>query len=149
MNNWVRTLASFFYVGYLPWAPGSFGSLAGLLIGWYFYGALPSLTIVFCFLGFMLCKPAVAAFLSPDPPSFVLDEVSGMMLSVLWLPKTPVVFLAGFILFRLLDILKPWPISRIQKSPNPSSIMWDDLAAGALVNIILQLAVLTQTPPPG
>ncbi len=144
MNNWVRTLASFFYVGYLPWAPGTFGSLAGLLIGWVFYGALPYLTIAFCVLGFVICKPATAVFLSHDPSAFVLDEVSGMMLSLLWLPKTPAVFLAGFILFRLLDILKPWPISRIQKSPNPLSIMWDDLAAGALVNVILQLVVLTQ-----
>ncbi len=147
MSNWVKTLASFFYVGYLPWAPGSFGSLAGLLIGWYFYGALPYLTVAFCLLGFVICKPATAVFLSPDPSAFVLDEVSGMMLSVLWLPKTPFVFLAGFILFRLLDILKPWPISRIQKSPNPSSIMWDDLAAGALANAILQLLVLTRALP--
>ena len=70
-----------------------------------------------------------------------------MMLSVLWLPKTPVVFLAGFILFRLLGILKPWPLSRLQKNPHPSSIMWDDLAAGALTNGILQLLVLTQVLP--
>src|SRR3989338_4383444 len=132
MNNWVKALASFFYVGYLPWAPGSFGSLAGLLIAWYFYGALPYLTIAFCLLGFILCKPATAVFSSKDPAPFVLDEVCGMMLGVLWLPKTPVVFLAGFILFRLFDILKPWPISRIQKNPNPSSIMLDDLAAGAV-----------------
>ncbi len=167
MSAWVKAAASFFYVGYLPFAPGTFGSLAGLLIAWYFYGAIPYLTLVLCVVGFAICKSATIVFSSKprvssrgtsaeavdglvasrDPTPFVLDEVCGMMLSVLWLPKTPAVFLVAFILFRLLDTLKPWPISRIQKNANPLSIVWDDLAAGALVNLILQGLILTLGVP--
>src|SRR3989338_5097657 len=102
MSAWVKAAASFFYVGYLPFAPGTFGSLAGLLIACYFYGALPYLTLVFCVVGFAICKSAPAVFSSKEPAPFVLDEGFRMMPSVLWLAKTLLVFGIAFILFRLL-----------------------------------------------
>lgn len=147
MNILVKALASFFYVGCLPLAPGTFGSLAGLLIAWYFYGALPYLVVLFSVIGFVICKPAVAVFSAKDPSSFVLDEVCGMMLSVLWLPRVWFVLLLGLLLFRLFDTWKPWPIRLIQQNPNPLSILWDDLAAGALVNVVLQALIATRILP--
>src|SRR3989338_31830 len=138
MNRLVRLLASFFYLGYLP-DPGTFGSLAGLLIAWVFYGSLPALFFVLTVLGLLVCRPAVNVFKSKDPQHFVLDEVCGMMLSVLWLPHSIIYFAGGFLLFRFFDILKPGPIRWLENRKNPMSIMWDDLAAGAVSNIILQI----------
>ena len=93
-------------------------------------------------IGLTISKPAAFLFKQSDPKEFVLDEVAGMMLSLLWLPRKIWVYIAAFVLFRVLDIFKPWPISLIQKSKHPSSIMSDDLAAGAFTNLILRLFVL-------
>lgn len=136
----IKLLASFFFTGKLPWCPGTFGSLVGLGLAW---GLDPLFAgwflVVFCLLGFWISDPARRAFHSDDPKEFVLDEVCGMMLAVLWLPKTLGIYLAGFVLFRILDTLKPWPISLVQKSKNPLAIMGDDLLAGIGVNLILRV----------
>ena len=87
----------------------------------------------------MICKRAEEVFNAKDPGCFVLDEVVGMMVSVLWLPKNLLLYVAGFILFRVLDVWKPGPIGWIQNTKTPHSIMWDDLAAGAVVNVVLQV----------
>ncbi|MBI3252004.1 MAG: phosphatidylglycerophosphatase A [Candidatus Omnitrophica bacterium] len=141
MNFLVRLAATFFWVGYLPLAPGTFGSLAGALIAWFFYPELAILAGVFTVTGFLVCRPAQRVLRGIDPPEFVLDEVCGMMLSVAALPKTPILFAAAFLLFRALDIYKPWPVSRIQAWKNPIGILADDLAAGLFVNLILQILV--------
>ncbi len=145
MNAWIKTVATFFFIGTLPVAPGTWGTAAGLLIAWGLTPALPVLLVVFCLAGFLVCRPAQSVLGSSDPSRFVMDEVCGMMMSVLWLPKDAVLYLAAFVLFRVFDVVKPWPISLIQKSKNPLSIMWDDLAAGVLVNIILQLFLKIQS----
>lgn len=63
-----------------------------------------------------------------------------MMLTLLFLPKEPIFFLAGYILFRIFDVWKPWIIGKLEKLQTPTSIMWDDLAAGFVSNLILQFA---------
>ncbi len=136
----VKLLASFYYVGYLPWMPGTWGSLAALAIAWFFNENLVWLTIIFSVTGFLICKPAEEAFHAKDPSRFVLDEVAGMSLGVLCLPKNLILYAGGFILFRVLDVWKPGPIGWIQKSKMPSSIMWDDLLVGVFVNLFLQVA---------
>ncbi len=141
MKILVKIIASFLYVGYLPIAPGTFGSLAGLLIAWFFTEWNLYFFIFLSSLGFLVCKVSTKIFDSKDPSYFVMDEVCGMMLSLLWIPRIPVLFAAGFVLFRLADTLKPWPISLIQKSQRPSSIMEDDLAAGLFVNLLLQIVI--------
>lgn len=141
MKNIVKVLATFFYVGFLPIAPGTWATLAGLPIAWFFNDKLIWLTIIFSLIGLVICKPAEEAFNAKDPSCFVLDEVAGMMVSVLWLPKNLILYGVAFIFFRILDISKPGPIRTIQNSGTPLSIMWDDLLAGAFVNIFLQIAV--------
>ena len=137
----VKLLASFFYVGYLPWAPGTWGSLTALPMAWFLNENLVWIVLSLAAVGLLICKPAEKAFGVKDPSRFVLDEVAGMAISVLWLPKTIFVYVVAFILFRVLDIWKPGPIGWIQNSKTPSSIMWDDLLAGAVVNIVLQVVV--------
>lgn len=145
MNSWVKAIASFFYVGFLPKAPGTWGSLCGLFLAWFFNREQAWVFTVLSISGFFIATRAQEVWKNQDPKEFVLDEVVGMMLSVLWMPKRIVIFAAGFFLFRILDITKPWPISRIQKSKHSSSILWDDLAAGLLTNLILQLTLQLQS----
>ena len=145
MNSWVKAIASFFYVGYLPKAPGTFGSLAGLWLAWLFNRELVFILIAFSVIGFAISPAARSAFRQEDPREFVLDEVAGMMLGLLWIPKKPVLFMLGFLFFRIFDIWKPWPICRIQENKNALSIMWDDLAAGFFANLILQVLLKFQS----
>jgi phosphatidylglycerophosphatase A len=142
MKFWVRFLATFAYVGEFPAGPGTAASLVAVVIAWYGYAALPWMVAGFTLIGFLTAFPAASVFGSKDPSRFVLDEVCGMMLSLLWLPKTLPCFAAAFVLFRFFDILKPWPVSRLDRMKHPSGIMWDDLAAGLLSNSILRIVYL-------
>ena len=142
-----KIVSSFFYLGNIPWAPGTWGSLAGLLIVYFVPGPFQTLLLVFmCLLGFYVCPKAVKVYQAKDPSIFVMDEVCGMMLSVLWLPKTTWVLLGGFLLFRGFDIVKPWPISWVQKKNTPSCILWDDLLAGVFTNLVLRVGFVLGMP---
>ena len=132
-----QIVASFFGAGYLPLCPGTWASVIGVVLAWFLADTLVYWTVLFCLAGFWACRGAREAFGSKDPGAFVMDEVCGMMLAVLWLPRTLVLYAVAFILFRLFDIWKPWPISRIQASVRPWSIMGDDLLAGFFANLVL------------
>lgn len=135
----VKIISSFFYIGHIPLAPGTFGSAAGLLILW---GSPvethPFILMFLTLLGFYVCPMAVVVYQSKDPSFFVLDEVCGMMVSLLWLPKDPILYLAGFFLFRALDIFKPGVIGAADRRTAPSAIVWDDLLAGFFTNVGLR-----------
>ena len=141
-KTFTRLVATFFGLGFLPLFPATWASAVAAALGWY----IPSPALIYCvFLlsvaGFSVCRPSQDVFNSKDPKPFVMDEVCGMMLSVLWLPKNVSLYVWAFIMFRVLDVWKPWPISRIQESKFPSSILWDDLAAGLFTNLVLQAVV--------
>ncbi len=138
MNRLVQVCATFFGVGYLCWMPGTFASALGALIVW-FLPAPSSIFLLafFLFVGFWIAPASQVVLKSKDPSAFVLDEVCGMMLSLLFVEKTVVFFAAGFVLFRFFDAAKPWPIALLQKNTKPSYILWDDLAAGAISRVIL------------
>ena len=140
MTNLCELVCSCLYLGELP-AGGTWGALVGWVIAWYFPQGGLVLLLIICAIGYAFTLSAQQSFGAKDPSAFVLDEVCGMMLAVLWLPKTVPVFAAAFILFRFFDIVKPWPISILQKMKHPFSIMHDDLAAGLFTNLILQIVV--------
>ena len=139
-DRFVRIVSTFFGVGYLPWAPGTFGSVPGLFFVWWINDPLAAcgLTAAFSILGFVVSKPAQTVLQAHDPRPFVFDEVCGMMLSLLWLPKDLKIYAAAFVLFRAFDTLKPWPISIFHKMKSAPGIMADDLAAGIITNLLLQ-----------
>ncbi|MFQ5899722.1 MAG: phosphatidylglycerophosphatase A [Candidatus Methylomirabilia bacterium] len=121
-------------VGYLPVAPGTAGSLLALGVLWVL--SLPPLGLALLLLGVV----AVGGWASSraerligqkDPSPVVVDEVAGMVLSVLALPRQLVPFLAAFFLFRVLDILKPFPARQSQALSGGLGVMLDDLVAGA------------------
>lgn len=136
-----RLVASFFFVGYLPKMPGTWGSMAGIALAWAVYPLGFWWVLLLSILGFIVCRHSRIVFGDDDPTFFVIDEVCGVMVSVLWLPRTFMIYLAGFLLFRCADILKPGPIRWLQDHRSPLGIMADDLAAGVLVNVFLQFAI--------
>ena len=135
-------ISTSFGLGFIPLVPATWTSAVAAIALWF----IPDPALVYCVVvlsvaGCWACQPSREIFHAEDPKQFVMDEVCGMILTLIWLPKTIVLYVAGFFLFRVLDVWKPWPISRIQNSKHPWSIMGDDLLAGVFANIILQFAV--------
>jgi phosphatidylglycerophosphatase A len=134
-KTWIL-LATFFGIGYLPIAPGTWASLATALI-FYFtpLATLPSLVwLLIAAAIFGIGVPAAAAcekhFQKKDPGHCVIDEVVGQIISFSLLPRQPGFFIAAFFLFRLFDILKPFPVRRSESLPHGFGIMSDDVLAG-------------------
>ena len=140
----VKILSTFFYIGYLPLIPGTFGSLAGIVL-FYLVKDNPVnyvfWTIVIIIAGFLVCGRSEKIMQKKDPRYVVIDEVSGMLLSLLFLPYDIKLVIIAFILFRILDTLKPYPAGCLEKSRGSLGIMGDDLIAGFYTNIILQVVV--------
>jgi phosphatidylglycerophosphatase A len=140
-------IASCFGIGRFPVAPGTVGSAAGLLLYWALSaggGWLPALLglVVVTALGFWSAGAGEERYGEKDPGVVVIDEVAGQMLTLLWLGTTWQILLAGFLLFRLLDIIKPFPARRLEKLPGGSGIMADDLMVGLYGNLILRAIAL-------
>jgi len=134
-------IATFFYIGYLPYVPGTFGSLAGvglfLSLGGNFGIELVVLGIVL-WLGFLASTKVERALDRKDPSCVVIDEVAGMMITFLFIPINAMSVVIGFLVFRLLDTLKPFPAYGLQKLHGGLGIMGDDIVAGVYSNIVLQ-----------
>ena len=136
-----RFVATFFYLGKLPFAPGSWGSLGALLL-WLLLpvtlaGHLSVIIILFV-LG-VYSSSRMAKYLDAhDPSEVVIDEVVGMGISLFMLPHNFLLYLFSFILFRVFDILKPSFIYRIQNLSGGWGIMLDDVLAGLLTFTIVK-----------
>ncbi len=98
-------------------------------------------TIFILILGFFACLKAKEVFNLEDPPEVVIDEVVGMLISLMFLPKTLPVIICAFILFRGFDTIKIWPTERLEKVPYGAGIMLDDIMAGIYANLSLQIAL--------
>ena len=142
-NFLIKTISTFFFVGYLPLIPGTFGSIAGLGL---FYLLLGS-SWVFYFL-FILCIMVLGLLTSgrmekllnkKDPGCIVIDEVMGMLIALSFLPPEPKIIILAFFMFRILDTLKPYPAGRLQNMHGAVGVMGDDLVAGLYANIVLQV----------
>lgn len=145
----IKALATGFGLGYLPKAPGTWGTLLGIplflglsQLGIMSYMALTAATVV---LAVMVCELAAPYFEKQDSPHIVIDEIAGFLVTMTWLPVTWQSVLAGFLLFRILDAVKPGPIGFLdRKVKGAVGVVADDIAAGIFANLILQL-VYTQT----
>ena len=130
-----RFVATFFYLGKLPFAPGSWGSLGALLL-WLLlpvtFSVHLSVIIILFVLG-VYSSSRMAQYLDDhDPSEVVIDEVVGMGISLFMLPHDFLLYLLSFILFRVFDILKPSFIYRIQNLSGGWGIMLDDVLAGLI-----------------
>ena len=140
----VHLLALGFGAGLAPVAPGTFGSLVGLLFA---LAVMPFGFLVACvataaiiFSGIWICDTSAKRLGVHDHPAIVWDEVAGMMLTMLAAPRTWWGALAAFALFRLFDIWKPWPIREVDHGMRGGAgIMLDDVMAGVLAATVLLL----------
>ena len=139
----VRLIATAFGAGYSPVAPGTAGSAVALLILWLVPFSRTGL-IMYCVAVTLVGTWAAHVFerslATKDPGAIVIDEVAGMTLSVLVLPLTVPVLLAGFVLFRIFDVVKPFPANRLQALPGGIGVMIDDVIAGIYALVVLLAA---------
>jgi len=144
LNVIIKILSTFFYIGYLPLMPGTFASIAAVFL---FYCVKDNsflyllLTLTLIILGLLVAGRAEKIFKEKDAKCIVIDEVSGMLLSLIFIPYDIKLLIAAFILFRILDTSKPYPSNRLEKLPGSMGIMSDDIVAGLYTNIILQAAL--------
>ena len=130
--------------GYSPYIPGTVGSLLALLI-----------FIVFPLSSFIWLCISTAIFLigiwssgivekeyGKDPRIVVIDEFVGQWIALLFLPRSVWIYAAGFILFRILDIIKPFPANKVENISGGTGIMLDDLIAAVYTNLALQLVII-------
>ena len=145
MTVW-RFAATFFYLGKLPFAPGTWGSLGALLL-WLLLPISFSIhlsVIVFLFVLGVYSSNKMAKYMDDhDPSEVVIDEAVGMGISLFMLPHSFGLYLLAFVLFRIFDVLKPSFIYRVQDLPGGWGIMLDDVLAGlftfAIVNGIASI----------
>jgi phosphatidylglycerophosphatase A len=143
-NFLVKTLSTFFYIGFLPLIPGTFASLIGIAIFYLIRGNFWLMTLLaasIIILGFAVSGEAERMFNKKDAKYIVIDEVAGMLLSLMFLPFNIKFVFIAFVLFRLLDILKPYPANRIQELKGSIGIMGDDIVAGLYTNLIISVAL--------
>ena len=139
---WIATSGP---AGYAPVAPGTVGSAVGLLL--YFLIARQSLgiqilaTLVVTVVGIWAGNVAVAHFKRSDPSQVVIDEVAGQMVTLIGLGSGWVTMLLGFLVFRALDIIKPWPANRLEALHGGVGIMADDVMAALYGQVVLRVAL--------
>lgn len=147
-SNWcggkiiIKTVSTFFYIGYLPFIPGTFGSIAGICLFYLIKDSLPVYTVftlLLIILGFLVCGKAEKILNKKDSRCIVIDEVCGMLLSLIFVPYDIKLVIIAFVLFRMLDSFKPYPAGRFQELRGSPGVMFDDIVAGLYTNIILQV----------
>jgi phosphatidylglycerophosphatase A len=143
MERFILFLASGFGAGYSPVAPGTIGTLVAIPI-YLFFSRIPfpiyelTLLTVFFFASWISNK-AQKDWGKKDHPRIVIDEILGFLVTMLWVPKTALLIILGFFLFRFFDIVKPPPIRLAEKAKGGYGVVLDDVLAGVYSNIILQI----------
>ncbi|MDD2543771.1 MAG: phosphatidylglycerophosphatase A [Candidatus Cloacimonetes bacterium] len=142
-------LATFFGIGFIPFMPGTFGSLAAfgiylLLPQSLYFGSghyiLSGSVLIFALIAVFISRKA-ELILGEDAGSIVIDEVAGYFMATLFLPHNWLIGLYAFILFRVFDIAKPFPIYRSQAIPKGWGVVIDDLLAGLYANLLIQILI--------
>ncbi len=148
--RWATLVATFFGVGRMRPGPGTWGSLATALLWWLLGSHLPAaarLPVIVLLIVIVVAVGIPAATLEArgcgkkDPSHVVIDEVAGQLVTFLACAIVWQVLLAGFILFRVFDIVKPPPVRSLERLPEGTGIVVDDLGAGVYALIVLQLLV--------
>ncbi len=147
MKHFILILATGFGVGYSPIAPGTLGTLVAIPI-YYFLSNISSpiyeITLIgFFFFSVWISENAEKFFGQKDDQRIVIDEIMGFLVTMLWVPKTAILIIIGFFLFRFFDILKPFPTRRLEKKMKGGyGVVLDDVLAGVYANIILQIILV-------
>ena len=145
---WATLTATFFGIGYMRPGPGTWTSATTMLLWAALAQSLPhplrtpaliGLAIVVTLVGIPAATRVARASAKKDPSFVVVDEVAGQLVSLIAVPLEWKTFLAGFILFRVFDILKPPPVRQLERLPEGTGIVLDDVAAGIYALVVMQL----------
>ena len=143
MNRFILLLASGLGAGFSPFAPGTAGTLVAIPIELLLSpirSPVYELTLLtFFFFSSWIAERAQNHWQKRDDQRIVIDEIMGYFLTMLWIPKTLHFISVGFLLFRLLDIVKPFPCRQLEKVRGGFGVVLDDVFAGIYANIGLQL----------
>ena len=144
INFFEKLLVSGFYTGFFPFSSGTFGSLAGLII--YFipgfeqpFILIPAI-IIFTFYGIYVGTKFEKVY-GEDPAECTIDEVVGMWISLLFVPKKIIISIFAFLVWRFFDITKPYPARQMEKLNGGLGIMMDDVFAGFYSLILVHLVL--------
>ncbi len=149
MNRAARAVILFIsqgaYAGRVPVAPGTAGTIVGIFLYLVMKNLGPVPYFALCILIFLLgtwaAGRAESILGTRDSASIVIDEIAGFLLAMFMVPTSWGFIAAGFLFFRAFDIVKPWPLRRLQDLHGGLGVMLDDIGAGIYTNILLQFAV--------
>jgi phosphatidylglycerophosphatase A len=147
MRSIVILFATGAYTGYAPVAPGTAGAALGMVLGWLVFAPLwrhSPAAFLMVFLGLFIgaCFVAGSAekiFEDHDSSHIVIDEVLGMIATMFLNPTSFLWVMTGFVVFRLFDIIKPFPASFFDRRVGGAGVMLDDLAAGIYANLVVRV----------
>jgi len=143
MKNLLVFLATGLGVGFLPFAPGTFGTILSLLIWWFFIPDKFLVQVILLSSGFILAffisDKTEKIFTKKDDQRIVIDEIIGFWIALTGIPKKIVFVLISFFIFRIFDILKLPFIKKVQKLNGGAGIVLDDVLAGLLTNFLMHI----------
>jgi phosphatidylglycerophosphatase A len=141
----IKLLATGFGAGLAPFAPGTIGTLVGVVVCLIFsplHWLFRLLIVIFLLvLAVYIAERAEQVYREKDDQRIVIDEIAGFQLTMLAVAITGLHLLVGFVLFRIFDIWKPFPIRDLQKMPGGLGIVLDDVAAGIYAGVLMLLLV--------
>lgn len=143
-DRFVKLIATFFYIGYLPLAPGSIASIAGVFMYVIFQAnavVYAGVLITVIFLGFRVSDRMEEMVGIKDPTCIVIDEVAGVMIAFWGLPWQWPVIITGYFVFRAFDMFKIYPVNRLEDMKGGVGVMMDDIIAGIYTWVTMHLAV--------
>lgn len=160
LGYWKKTLCNFFasgfYSGYIPFAPGTWGTVVGLILAIFAHTLCPGFwqsayaaffVAVFIAFSILVSDRACQYQLylnenkAKDPKQVVIDEIAGYFVAILFVEVSTAIFIAAFLLFRLFDIGKPPPIRQLERLGGGLGITLDDVVAGIFTNIAIRVIV--------
>jgi len=149
-----KVLSTCFGIGYIPGPGGTYGSLLTVILLYLFIDKTAAwfvgesvavfllFYLIFVFVSFWLCNDTVRNFGKDDPKSVCIDEVAGQLITFLFVPLSGGTLLAGFVIFRFFDIVKPYPIHLFEELEDGVGIVSDDVVAGLMSCVLLNLLVV-------
>jgi len=136
---WI-SLATLFGLGFVPLLGGTIGSICGLIVflsagekAWF-----EPAVFVLIFVSFLVSDRAEHIFREKDSKKIIIDDFTGMLISFMFIPKTPLFAICGFFLFRAFDFFKVWPANKIEDMHGGLGVAGDDVMAGIYANLVLQ-----------
>ena len=139
----LKIYCTFFYAGYVPFGPGTFGTLGAVIPFYFIAGLTPPFYLItilfFTAISIKITNHCIKYYNEEDPGEIVIDEVCGYLFTMFMLPFNWFNVLSGILIFRILDIIKPYPVRKAENLRDGYGIILDDVLAGIYSNIIIHL----------